>query len=621
MMLGLSNKQINDIICACKTCTSKLKISKLTGLSLYHVTCVLNAYHICLQQKSEVDKGLLPKELYEDAKCLLLQGLTRRQVANKFNVSLSAIRKVIGFFNLQLRYIKTDSIETLNIDIVKSLLKDKQHVSRANVAKILNVSVETLRTFCKRHGISTTTGDEIEKIPYKEIIYKNDVKQCDINNIIDDINQMMIKEEIMKKYSISSHLLNKFMKKYNLSFKTRWIGKTKFNNENVARRGQSITKSVKKNSHWCLKAPPENVKIFGDSVSYRRKEQFENGTLKNHTWISYSDAINKQQKLNLIWSIIKIPTEQEFNNVRSGISLNATLKCLKCGCHTEGIWRLFLTCNRTCKCTHPQSKFELEISNFVESHISIMKHDRKIIKPYELDIVIPEKLFAIECNGLYWHSTATSTKACDWHEFKRIKCLENNVMLFHIFEDEWKFKKDIIKSIILRQINKSLIEYDIQQLRIVHHYDSNELRIFFDENYIDGFDDKSYYAISLQNNNEILAGVLLRQSLKENIIEIDRIAIKNYCNINNVILFLLQEIMNVCVNFKFNGIKFYQDLRFGDKIYTNLLDFTFMGLSNVIVWNTNKMKRFIIDENQYYLQNNDIYQIGGTSSAIYEFKN
>lgn len=49
---------------------------------------------------------------------------------------------------------------------------------------------------------------------------------------------------------------------------------------------------------------------------------------------------------------------------------------------------------------------ELEIYNYIKNIYDgkIIINSRKIIKPYELDIYIPEFNLAFEFNGLYWHS-------------------------------------------------------------------------------------------------------------------------------------------------------------------------------------------------------------------------
>ena len=98
-------------------------------------------------------------------------------------------------------------------------------------------------------------------------------------------------------------------------------------------------------------------------------------------------------------------------------------------------------------CANLLSKPENEIFEFIKNnvHTIVEQRNKTIIKPYELDIFLPEVKFAIEYNGLYWHSTKFSTNK-NKHLDKLIKCKENDIKLIQIFEDEWLNKKDIVLS-------------------------------------------------------------------------------------------------------------------------------------------------------------------------------
>ena len=95
------------------------------------------------------------------------------------------------------------------------------------------------------------------------------------------------------------------------------------------------------------------------------------------------------------------------------------------------------------------SKDEQDLVKFIKSifYDEIIENDRNIISPKELDIYIPSKKVAIEFDGLYWHSTEHQ-KNKNYHLDKTIMCEEKGIRLIHIFEDEWKYRKDIVKSII-----------------------------------------------------------------------------------------------------------------------------------------------------------------------------
>ena len=66
--------------------------------------------------------------------------------------------------------------------------------------------------------------------------------------------------------------------------------------------------------------------------------------------------------------------------------------------------------------------------------------DRKILYPYELDILLPDYKLAIEYDGVYWHSD--EHKDQNYHLNKTLECNNKGIQLFHIFEtddiDIWK---------------------------------------------------------------------------------------------------------------------------------------------------------------------------------------
>ena len=108
------------------------------------------------------------------------------------------------------------------------------------------------------------------------------------------------------------------------------------------------------------------------------------------------------------------------------------------------------------KCANIISTPEKEIVEFLKSilpEIEIKENVRDIIDNGELDIYVPSYRVAIELNGLFWHSELLKDK--NYHLNKTLACEQKNVHLFHIFEDEWKYKKDIIKSMLKNIFNKT----------------------------------------------------------------------------------------------------------------------------------------------------------------------
>jgi hypothetical protein len=150
---------------------------------------------------------------------------------------------------------------------------------------------------------------------------------------------------------------------------------------------------------------------------------------------------------------------------------------------------------------------EKELFEFVSDLLpnkNVFNKDRTIIsniKPIELDIYIPSHKLAIEYNGLYWHSEKFENK--NHLLVKKIKCNEKDIDLIHIFEDEWIFKKPIIKSIIKSKLGllSNKIHARKTEIREVSPKDSKE---FLNINHLQG-SVNSKHKIGLYYDNELVS--------------------------------------------------------------------------------------------------------------------
>lgn len=149
------------------------------------------------------------------------------------------------------------------------------------------------------------------------------------------------------------------------------------------------------------------------------------------------------------------------------------------------------------------SKFEQEVFSYVKSiyNGNILHNSRKIIVPLELDIYVPDKKIAIECNGVFWHSTNNGIHK-DYHLNKTILCEKQNIRLIHIFENEWNTKKEVCKSIIA-----SALGIYTQKIYARNCYTkevpTKEAKQFIDTNCIQDYK-KSSYQLGLFYGNELV---------------------------------------------------------------------------------------------------------------------
>ena len=133
-----------------------------------------------------------------------------------------------------------------------------------------------------------------------------------------------------------------------------------------------------------------------------------------------------------------------------------------------------------------------EIYDFISQYVQADFNNRKVINPQELDIYIPSKNIAIEFDGLLYHSSGySSLSQCNsleeyptYHLEKTQACIEKGIQLFHIFENEWRDKKEIWQSVLLNAIGKSERVY--ARKCIIKEVSSKEAKEFLNANHLQG---------------------------------------------------------------------------------------------------------------------------------------
>jgi hypothetical protein len=136
-------------------------------------------------------------------------------------------------------------------------------------------------------------------------------------------------------------------------------------------------------------------------------------------------------------------------------------------------------------CGHHISKWEEEICNFLkENETNIIQSDKKILEGKEIDILLPDYNIGIECDGLRWHSEEFN-KDKNYHLLKTEECAKKGIRLIHIFEDEWKTKPDIVKSMLLNLLQKHSIKIYARKCK-AKEINFNEAQEFLLKNHIQG---------------------------------------------------------------------------------------------------------------------------------------
>ena len=185
------------------------------------------------------------------------------------------------------------------------------------------------------------------------------------------------------------------------------------------------------------------------------------------------------------------------------------------------------------KCVSSFSKNEEEVYKYVLQFCpDAIQHDRKILCGQELDIYIPSKNIAIEYNGVYWH-TEKQGKDRNYHLSKTLRCNEQGIKLYQIFEDEYLEHKDVV----LRKI-KHLLGQDMDLIKVgarscrVKMISKDTAKEFLDKYHIQGFSASTIYLGAVTKKDDILVGVMTfkQENSESNNWELTRFATNwGYC--------------------------------------------------------------------------------------------
>lgn len=242
------------------------------------------------------------------------------------------------------------------------------------------------------------------------------------------------------------------------------------------------------------------------------------------------------------------------------------------------------------------SQPEAEIEEWLKScGLSAERSDRAVISPKELDIVIHDKKFAIEYDGLYWHSELSGNNVLkSAHKNKTQLCLEKGWQLVHVFSDDWRDRKNIVKSMILHKLGVSQERIHARSCHI-KEISRQERSDFFGQNHLSGdVSSKKAWAL-VDSSNEIVAAISVRAPLQKkwkNRLEIARFAIKAGKHIPGALSKLLKRVNEFATNEQKKGLISYADRRHGEgKCYLES-GFVYAGDTGIDYWYTDGRTRF-----------------------------
>jgi len=249
------------------------------------------------------------------------------------------------------------------------------------------------------------------------------------------------------------------------------------------------------------------------------------------------------------------------------------------------MWNRINTKTTICTQCNPISKnvsgLEIQLVDFISSVYKnkIILNNRNIIPPNELDIYLPELKMAFEFNGLYWHNELYKEK--NYHLNKTEECKIQGIQLIHIWEDDWFYKQDIVKSIILNKLNKTKNKIFARKCIIKDNIDIKIIKNFLEKNHIEGYVG-SKVKLGLFFDNELVSLMTFgkrRVAMGNKLTNDDEYELIRFCNkLNTNVIGGASKLFKFFVkNYNPKEITTYADLSFSKGDLYEVLGFEFIN--------------------------------------------
>lgn len=250
-------------------------------------------------------------------------------------------------------------------------------------------------------------------------------------------------------------------------------------------------------------------------------------------------------------------------------------------------------CNKRKKSLGERQIKELLLNHMDENNIltSYRDYENGIESKHsysEIDLLLVNENIGIEFDGVYWHSERRG-KDKNYHLNKTNLCEEKGTQLIHIFEDEWFFKPEISKSVLLSKLGKFDNRIYARKCE-VKTISSKIKNTFLDENHLQG-KDSSTIKLGLFYNNELVSCMTFGKRMITGKLTLELI---RFCNkLNTQVVGGASKLFKYFLKNHWNGeeIISYADRRWSNGNLYNQLGFEFSHKSAPSYWYIEKGKR------------------------------
>lgn len=413
---------------------------------------------------------------------------------------------------------------------------------------VIEYRLRNRRTYCSKK-CSGNNPEVIKKIVESQA--KTFTEKYGMHPMKTNATKEKLKESVMKKHGVEW-----------ISKKDGWYDTIKENN--LIKYGIEHYNNVDKRKQTCIEKygvdnPTKSPEILNSII--KTKHNFHYDYLK---------------QLYLTNNITLLFNKEDYDGYH--FTKKYKFQCIKCNYIFESsvynLEKIFCEkCDPDRKDTLENSFFEF-LSSLSPATI-IKRHDRSILYGKELDFYLPEKKIAFEINGLYWHSENGNGIYKNYHLNKTKGCFAHGIRLIHIFENEWRDKSDILKSVIktILNCNNTKIFYARKcKIKEVSPADKNT---FLNNNHLQK-EDKSSIKLGLYLNEDLISIMTFnKKSRFDSSVEWE---LSRFCNLKDTIVVGgASKLFSYFINtYHPKSIVSYSDRRFFSGEIYKILNFQFV---------------------------------------------
>lgn len=490
------------------------------------------------------------------------------------------------------------------------------------------------QTCLEKYGVENSSQSDVIKEKVKETCLQR--YGVDSHFKTEDVRNKC-KQTCLERYGVESTFSADFVKKkVKQTMIERYGCDNPFKNKEIREKAETtcLDRYGTRNVSYCTeiraKAKSTNIERYGCEYPSQNNEinqKRKNTMVERYGSETYFQSQEFRKKIFdrfQKWNEYVVPmfTSEEYIGTRKKEYL---WKCVKCGnvfeqhIHTTCIDGVYCYIPRCLKC-YPYSvgfsNKEKEVLDFVKSIYDgeIIENTRNIIPPKELDIYLPEKKFAIEFDGTYWHSEQQG-KGESYHLDKTNACADKGIRLVHIFEDEWIGHREIVEDRI-----RSIL--GIGQTRIfarkciVRDIDSKTASMFLESNHLQGGGNSSIrYGIYF--GDELMAVMTFGKPRFSKNYDWELIRFVSKCGVN--VVGGASKLLNHFRSSHSGSIVSYADRRYSDGGLYEKLGFRKVGVSKPNYWYVKGEEKL----SRYACQKHKLKNILGDAfdSNLSEFEN